>query len=148
LRHSSAALPPFMRSKDSIYVLLGIVTKKGQFIRWDLTMKGRDFTFPIGKVLSRSKKSISRFWRIFTFLGTSGADYKKCPSVCMSVCLPVCLSSVEVVVRTQLSRSIWNSGCGLRMWTAVFIFRYHILIIKGSLFETITTLTLKRSKIV
>ena len=41
-------------------------------------------------------------------------DYKKCPSVC--------LSSVEVIVRTLLSRSIWNSGCGLRMWISPAVF--------------------------
>jgi len=47
-------LTPIKMNYDAKKIFLGVVTKPFFFLR-------QDFTFPIGKVLSRSKKLISRF---------------------------------------------------------------------------------------
>jgi len=92
------------------------------------------FTFPIGKVLSRSKKSISRFWRIFTFLGPRSPKKWILKNVRLSVCLSVCLSSVEVIVRTivtiNLKFGMWTQNVNI---SSRFFDIFFILIIKGSL---------------
>ena len=77
------------------------------------------FTFPIGKVLSRCKKSISRFWRIFTFWGPRSPEKWILKNVRLSVCLSVCLSvlcgghSEDTIVTINLKFGMWTQNVNI-----------------------------------
>ena len=100
----------------------------------------KHFTFPIGKVLSRSKKLISRFWRIFTFWGPRSPKkwiIKNVRlSVCLSICLSVCLSVLcgghrgDTIVTINLKFGMWAQNVNI---SSRFFDIFFILIIKGSL---------------
>jgi len=109
------------------------------------------FTFLTGKVLSRSKKLISWIWRLFRFRGLRSP--KKCiiKNVRLSVRLSFGLSALcrgqseDTIVTFNLEFGMWTQNVNISSHFFDIIF---ILITKGILPQTLTALTLKRSKVV